>query len=88
MARISIEVTPEQHQRLKAFAALRGQSIKDYVLEQTLPPEADNDQGSEEEALHALEAFLKPRIERAESGDIVSRSVTDIFSDVRRKASQ
>ncbi|ETX03442.1 MAG: antitoxin, partial [Candidatus Entotheonella factor] len=71
MARIFIEVTPEQHQRLKAFAALRGQSIEEYVLEQTLPPEADNNQLFEEDALHALEAFLKPRIERAESGEIV-----------------
>ncbi len=88
MARISIEVTPEQHQRLKAFAALGGQSIKEYVLEQTLPPEADNDQLSEEEALHALEAFLKPRIERAENGGVASRSVTDIFADVRRNAAQ
>ncbi len=88
MARISIDVTPEQHQRLKAFAALRGQSIKEYVLERTLPPEADNDYVSEEEALHALEAFLKPRIERAERGETVTRSVTDIFAYVRRKASQ
>jgi hypothetical protein len=31
MPRISIDVTDQQHQRLKAFAALRGQSIKDYV---------------------------------------------------------
>lgn len=27
------EVTQEQHQRLKAVSALRGQSIKDYVLD-------------------------------------------------------
>lgn len=88
MARISIDVTPEQHQRLKAFAALRGQSIKEYVLEQTLPPEANNDHLSEEEALHALEVFLTPRIEAAERGEVASRSVTQIFTDVRRRASQ
>ncbi|MGR9088225.1 MAG: hypothetical protein ACU841_14295 [Gammaproteobacteria bacterium] len=35
--RLSIEVAPEQHQRLNAVAALRGQSIKDYVLERVLP---------------------------------------------------
>ncbi len=33
--RLSIEVTPEQHQRLRAVAALKGQTIKDYVL---VPP--------------------------------------------------
>jgi uncharacterized protein (DUF1778 family) len=32
MSRISIDVTPEEHQKLKAMAALKGKSIKDYVL--------------------------------------------------------
>jgi uncharacterized protein (DUF1778 family) len=86
MPRISIDVNAEQHQRLKAFAALRGQSIKDYVLEQTLPPVAHDDAHTEEEALQELEAFLKPRIEAAERGETVSRSVTHIFEDARRKA--
>ena len=86
MARISIDVTPEQHQRLKAFAALRGQSIKDYVLEKSLPPLADHEPLSEEEALHQLEEFLKPRIEAAERGEVVFRSVTQIFEDARRQA--
>lgn len=86
MARISIDVTPEQHQRLKAFAALRGQSIKDYVLEKALPPLADYELLSEEEALHQLEEFLKPRIEAAERGEVASRSVTQIFEDARRRA--
>jgi uncharacterized protein (DUF1778 family) len=36
MSRISIDVSPEDHQRLKAFAALRGQTIKDYILERAL----------------------------------------------------
>ncbi|WP_162025647.1 MULTISPECIES: hypothetical protein [unclassified Lentimonas] len=35
-SRISIDVTPGQHKRLKALAALSGQSIKDYVLGRTL----------------------------------------------------
>jgi uncharacterized protein (DUF1778 family) len=38
MSRLSIEITPEQHQRLKAMAALSGQTIKEYILERTLPP--------------------------------------------------
>jgi hypothetical protein len=86
MPRISIDVSDQQHQRLKAFAALRGQTIKDYVLEQTLPPEAEHDDGSEVEALHALEAFLKPRIEAAERGEVVSRSITQIFEEARNRA--
>jgi hypothetical protein len=88
MPRISIEVSEQQHQRLKAFAALRGQTIKDYVLEQTLPPEAEHDAGSEVEALHQLEEFLKPRVEAAERGDVVTRSVTQVFEDARNRAAR
>lgn len=74
--RLSIEITTNQHQRLKAAAALQGQSIKDYVLKRTLPnPE-------ELIALRRLEEFLKPRIEAANNGQLSSKSVDDIFNEV------
>ncbi len=89
MRRLSIEVTPEQHQRLKAVAALAGKSIKDYVLERALPPLPDIDSMSEEEAVNKLESFLKPRIESAmegaKKGEFSSRSVEQIFEDVRQE---
>jgi len=55
--RLSIEVTPEQHQRLKAVAALSGKSIKTYVLERVLP---DTQAGDDDKALSQLESFLEP----------------------------
>ncbi|ETW95888.1 MAG: antitoxin [Candidatus Entotheonella factor] len=82
MSRLSIEITPEQHSRLKACAALRGQSIKDYVLERTLPPLPKDETLTEEEALRQLEAFLKPRIESAKRGEFVDKSVEQIFEEV------
>jgi hypothetical protein len=85
MSRLSIEITPEQHQRLKAIAALHGKTIKDYVLERALPPLPEMDGLTETEALHQLETFLKPRIEAAERGEVVAKSVEQIFEDVRRK---
>ena len=85
MTRLSIDITPEQHKRLKALAALHGKSIKDYVLEQTLPSGPDLDSLSEEEAMRKLEEFLKPRMNAAKRGQVSSRSVQDIFKDVRRK---
>ncbi len=36
LSRISTDVTPEEHQRLKAVAAQKGQSIEGYVRERTL----------------------------------------------------
>lgn len=79
--RLSIELTPEQHKRLKAAAALQGQSIKDYVLKRSLP-------GIDEEAaLQELEAFLKPRIEAAKKGELSSKSVDDIFDEALQEES-
>ena len=75
--RLSIEVTSEQHNKLKAVAALNGQTIKDYVLDRVLPD-------TEAAALDQLEGFLKPRIEAAERGEFSTRSVGQIVEDVQR----
>jgi len=84
MSRLVIEVTSEQHQRLKAMAALSGQTIKDYILERALPSLPEAESLSEEDALRQLEAFLKPRIEEAERGEVSGKSVEQIFEEVRR----
>lgn len=84
MSRLSIELTPEQHQQLKAIAALHGQTLKDYILERTLPDLPRNESWSEEETLRRLEEFLKPRIAEAERGEVVASSVEQIFTAVRR----
>ena len=86
--RLYIEVTQEQHQRLKAVSALRGQSIKDYVLERVFQPLPEINAASEEDALHQLEAFLKPRIEEAEQGGIVNKSVQQIFEETHQEEKQ
>jgi len=77
--RLSIEVTPEQHQRLKAVAALCGKSIKAYVLERVLPDMQPTDDG---EALRQLETFLEPRFKAAQ-GVTVKKSVEQIFEETR-----
>ena len=76
--RLSIDITPEQHQCLKAAAALKGKSIKAYVLERALAdmPGADNAD------LRALEAVLKTRIDAAAKGAISAKSVDDIANEV------
>ncbi len=79
--RISIEVTREQHQRIKAMAALRGQSIKDYVLERVLPDLLTTD---ENKALRQLEAFLESRIQ-ATQGPTINTSVEQIFEETHQE---
>ena len=84
MTRLSIDGTPEQHQRLKAIAALYGQTPKDYILERTLPRLPQIESLSEEEALQRLETFLRPRVAEAERGEVAERSVEQIFAAARR----
>ena len=72
MSRISIDVTPEQHQKLKALAALRGKSIKQFVLESTLGAESDED-------LAELEAVLDRRLQEAQASARTSRTVGEVF---------
>jgi ParD-like antitoxin of type II ParDE toxin-antitoxin system len=80
MSRISIDVTKGEHRKLKAMAALRGQSIKDYVLERTLGAgEADS------AALQELEELLDNRIRAAQAGAIRRRTPSEIFAEAARK---
>ena len=76
MSRISIDVTPDEHKKLKALAALRGKSIKDFVLECTL-----GSTGAATQAMNELEALLDERIRKAEKELREDRSVKDIFDE-------
>lgn len=80
MSRISIDVTEDEHKRLKALAALKGVSLKDYLLESALP------HGADEETLAELEAFLDERLRRANAGEISKRTVGEIFAQAYREA--
>jgi len=77
MSRLSIDLTPEQHQKIKAVAAMQGKSIKEYVLNRILPTSSD-----EEMALQELEAFLDERVKLAKAGEISQKSAEEIFQEV------
>jgi hypothetical protein len=77
--RLSIDITPEQHQLLKVAATLQGESIKDYVLKRTIP------NLNEQEALQKLEEFLSPRIDAAKQGKVTKNTIDEIFNSVLNK---
>ena len=80
MSRISIDVTSTQHARLKALAALKGLSIKEFVLARTLGEDvAGRD-------LAELEALLDQRIARADAEGPSKRTVAEIFRRGRKSA--
>ena len=84
MSRISIDVTAEEHQRLKALAALQGKSIKEFVLASTLG--AQND-GALAQDLAELEAILDKRLQTARAGGGSQRTVKEIVEQVKREVS-
>ena len=86
MPRLSIDITPEEHQKLKAIAALKGESIKDYVLKRTLGDALALDDMSEDEAVAALADFLKLRIEQARRGAFSTKLMADIRRESRKQA--
>lgn len=79
MPRLSIDLTEDEHRRLKASAALAGSTLKDYVLARALAA------GSEAKALEELGRLLQPRIEAARNGDISKRTITEIARTARAK---
>lgn len=81
MSRISIDVTSEEHQRLKALAALQGKTIKEFVLASTLGAHHSD------AALAELESFLDRRLANSGDGRISSNTVADILAQVKREVS-
>ena len=80
MGRISIDVTDAEHRKLKALAALQGQSVKHFVLARTIGDQA------QDADLTELEELLDRRIDRAQAEGASKRTVGGIFGHARRTA--
>lgn len=78
MSRLTIDVTQQQHQALKALAALEGKSIKQYALERLFPSD-------EQQALQELKALLQSRLASAEQGEMAAQSAVDIADQTLRE---
>lgn len=76
MSRLTIDITDQQHQSLKALAALQGKTIKQYALERLFPGDADADQ-----AWHELKTLLGNRINEGLAGNISARNVSEILDE-------
>ena len=78
MSRISIDVTDAEHRKLKALAALQGQSVKHFVLARTIGDQAQDTELAE------LEELLDKRIDRAKAESTSKRTVGGIFGQARQ----
>ena len=81
MSRLTIDMTNQEHQSLKALAALQGKTIKQYVLERLFPSDGDADQAWQE-----LKAMLDERINAGLVGRVSTKSLRDILDEELAKA--
>jgi uncharacterized protein (DUF1778 family) len=73
MSRLTIDVSDEQHQTLKAMAALQGKTIKQYALERLFPASTD-----EAQAIAELRTILGQRIAESGQDDVDHRTLSEI----------
>ncbi len=83
MSRLTIDITDQQHQSLKALAALQGKTIKQYALERLFPGDADADGAWQE-----LKALLGERIKAGLAGKVSTKGVRDILDEELAEARQ
>jgi hypothetical protein len=76
MSRLTIDITDQQHQSLKALAALQGKTIKQYALEHLFPGDAGTDQ-----AWRELRTLLGTRINEGLAGKVSAKSVGEILDE-------
>lgn len=76
MSRLTIDISDQQHQRLKAMAALQGKTIRQFALERLFPASSHEDQAWQE-----LSGLLKQRISQGLGGEVSDKSVGDILNE-------
>lgn len=76
MSRLTIDISEQQHQSLKALAALQGKTIKQYAIERLFPGNVDNDPAWQE-----LRGVLTARINDGLAGKVSDRSIGDILDE-------
>lgn len=76
MSRLTIDITDQQHQSLKALAALQGKSIKQYAIERLFSPQPSDDQAWQE-----LRALLENRIAEGMAGGVSRLSIDAVVDE-------
>ncbi|MGH8031329.1 MAG: antitoxin [Luteimonas sp.] len=83
MSRLTIDITDQQHQSLKALSALQGKTIKQYALERLFPGDADGDLAWQE-----LKNLLNARINEGLAGKVSAKSIGEILNEEMSEGSR
>ncbi len=76
MSRLTIDITDQQHQSLKALAALQGKTIKQYALERLFPGDIDGERAWEE-----LKTLMNTRVNEGLAGRLSTKTVGEILDE-------
>lgn len=76
MSRLTIDMTDQQHQSLKAMAALEGKTIRQYAIERLFPGDETADQAWAE-----LQGLMKARVQSGLAGKVSTKGVADILDE-------
>lgn len=76
MSRLTIDITDQQLQSLKALAAVLGKTIKQYALERLFPGDVSADQAWQE-----LTTLLGERVNEGLSGKVSAKSVGEVLDE-------
>jgi len=76
MSRLTIDITDQQHQSLKALAALQGKTIKQYALERLFPGDVDAERAWEE-----LKTLMNMRVNEGLAGRLSTKTVGEILDE-------
>lgn len=83
MSRLTIDMTEQQHQSLKALAALQGKTIRQYAIERLFPGDENADQAWAE-----LQALMKSRVQNGLAGKVFDQGVEDILAEELGRSGQ
>ncbi|MBA4165450.1 MAG: antitoxin [Erythrobacter sp.] len=80
MSRLTIDITDQQHQSLKALAAIQGKTIKQYTIERLFPADAGDNA-----AWLELKTLLGQRIDAGLSAESSARGIDTILDEELNK---
>lgn len=78
MARLSIDLTDQQHRDLKAVAALQGKTIKQFALSRLF---AEDTSDKTDVAWEEFRLFIGKRVEEALAGEFSDMTAEEIIND-------
>ena len=79
MSRLTIDITEQQHQALKAMAALEGKTIKQFTLERLFDAQQSD--------LDEIRTLLAERVAQAQRGEVIKGSISEVAEQAIRAES-